>query len=384
MASTLKHLLQRFTFWAAGGALVTVLVLASLAGAGVRRTFERLANERGAEVAARATALVTNYVRERHGEADRLAANPSLIRAAIDAGRAVVERRLDRVPPPDLERLVGATHQLGADAELTRYMRGYPERSEFTDLTLTERHGLVVVRSGAPGRLHVGDDALWQRAMKDGAAESEPAIDSSTRTVTVRYAVALRPGEGARPGAAHRDRVGRQRLPAARGPAREPGIRPGRRGVAPGPARHGVVRSGAPARDDPEHGPRPRARCVGAGGARALPRERGPLLGVVPRAAGRRVRHRSGGARLSVARGHRPVGVRRAVDAAARALAQRARGGPRAHSERCRGSRGERRPERGECGRRERRPGGRRAAVVGPDDGARVTPAGRGHPHCGG
>src|SRR5207249_5452456 len=105
MASTLKHLLQRFTFWAAGGALVTVLVLASLAGAGVRRTFERLANERGAEVAARATALVTNYVRERHGEADRLAANPSLIRAAIDAGRAVVERRLDRVPPPDLERL---------------------------------------------------------------------------------------------------------------------------------------------------------------------------------------------------------------------------------------------------------------------------------------
>src|SRR5438067_1091121 len=199
MASTLKHLLQRFTFWAAGGALVTVLVLAALAGAGVGRTFERLANERGAEVAARATALVTNYVRERHGEADRLAANPSLIRAAIDAGRAVVERRLDRVPPPDLERLVGATHQLGADAELTRYMRGYPERSEFTDLTLTERHGLVVVRSGAPGRLHVGDDALWQRAMKDGAAESEPAIDSSTRTVTVRYAVALRPGEGARP-----------------------------------------------------------------------------------------------------------------------------------------------------------------------------------------
>src|SRR5204863_5622776 len=96
-------------------------------------------------------------------------------------------------------RLVGATHQLGADAELTRYMRGYPGRWEFTDLTLTERHGLVVVRSGAPGRLQVGDDALWQRAMKDGAAESEPAIDSSTRTVTVRYAVALRPGEGARP-----------------------------------------------------------------------------------------------------------------------------------------------------------------------------------------
>src|SRR2546429_158742 len=252
MASTLKHLLQRFTFWAAGGALVTVLVLASLAGAGVRRTFERLANERGAEVAARATALVTNYVR-------------------------------DRLLPPDRHGAV----------------RGCPAPG---------RRGAPGGRAG--GRLHAGPRRV----------------------------------------AAHRDRVGRQRLPAARGPAREPGIRPGRRGVAPGSARHGVVRSGAPARDDPEHGPRPRARCVGAGGTRALPRERGLLLGAVPRAAGRRVRHRSGGARLSVARGHRPVGVRRAVDAVARALAQRARGGPRAHSERCRGPRGERRPERVECG----------------------------------
>src|SRR5205814_8526707 len=97
MASTLKHLLQRFTFWAAGGALVTVLVLASLAGAGVRRTFERLANARGAEVAARATALVTNYVRGRHGQADRPAANPSLFPAPLDARRATVERPLHRV-----------------------------------------------------------------------------------------------------------------------------------------------------------------------------------------------------------------------------------------------------------------------------------------------
>src|SRR6184192_1349210 len=127
MASTLKHLLQRFTFWAAGGALVTVLVLASLAGAGVRRTFERLANERGAEVAARASALVANYVRERHGEADRLAANPSLIRAAIESAHSVADRRLDQVPPPVLERMFAATRRLGTDPDLARYLRSYPE-----------------------------------------------------------------------------------------------------------------------------------------------------------------------------------------------------------------------------------------------------------------
>src|SRR2546426_186793 len=199
MASTLKDLLQRFTFWAAGIALVAVLVVASLAGRGATRTLERLADQRGAEVAARATPPGANHVRERHGEADQLAANPSLLRAAGEAATSVSARRLDQVPPPVLERMFAPTHQLGTDRDLTRYLRSYPERSEFTDLTVSERHGLVVTASGVPDRLQRRDDALWQQAMRDGAAESEPAIDSSTRSVTVRYAVALRPAEGARP-----------------------------------------------------------------------------------------------------------------------------------------------------------------------------------------
>ena len=199
MASTLKDLLQRFTFWVAGIALVAVLVVASLAGRGATRTLERLADQRGAEVAGRATALVANYVRERHGEADQLAYNPSLIRAAVAAAPSVVARRLDAVPPPDLERMFAATRQLGGDPELARYLRSYPERSEFTDLTVSESHGLVVTASGVPDRVRQRGDPLWQQAMKDGAAESEPAIDSTTRSVTVRYAVALRPAEGARP-----------------------------------------------------------------------------------------------------------------------------------------------------------------------------------------
>ena len=199
MASTLKDLLQRFTFWVAGIALVAVLVVASLAGRAATRTLERLADQRGAEVAARATALVANYVRERHGEADRLAANPSLIRAAMEAARSVVDRHLDALAPADLERMFAATRQLGTDPDLARYLRSYPERSEFTDLTVSERHGLIVTASGVPQRLQQRDDPLWQQAIRDGAAESAPAIDSSTRSVTVRYAVALRPAEGARP-----------------------------------------------------------------------------------------------------------------------------------------------------------------------------------------
>src|SRR5438876_4488635 len=54
-----------------------------------------------------------------------------------------------------------------------RYLRSYPERSEFTDLTVSERHGLIVTASGEPQRLQQRDDPLWQQAIRDGAARSE-------------------------------------------------------------------------------------------------------------------------------------------------------------------------------------------------------------------
>src|SRR2546426_12305900 len=199
MASTLKDLLQRFTFWAAGIALVAVLVVASLAGRGATRTLERLADQRGAEVALGAPAVVANDGAARHGEPAQPAANPPPLRAAVEAATSVAARRLDQMPPPVLERMFAPTHQLGTDRDLTRYLRSYPERSEFTDLTVSERHGLVVTASGVPDRLQRRDDAVWQQAMRGGAAGREAAIDSSTRSVTVRYAVALRPAEGARP-----------------------------------------------------------------------------------------------------------------------------------------------------------------------------------------
>src|SRR2546426_9284324 len=200
MALTLKTLLRRFTFWAGGIALAALLGLSLLAGRGARRTLERLSNQRGTDVAARAAALVANYVRERHVEADQLAANPYLIRAAIDAAQTVVARRLDQVPPADLERMFAGTCRLEGDPELLRYLRSYPGRSEFTDLTVTERHGLVVIASGVPERFRNADDPLWRRAFAEGVAESDPVIDSATSSVTVHYAVALRPEEGAPPG----------------------------------------------------------------------------------------------------------------------------------------------------------------------------------------
>jgi methyl-accepting chemotaxis protein len=198
MASTLNDLLRRYTIWAGGVALVGVLLLAFLAGRAATGALERLADQRGVQVAGRAAALVATYIRERHGEADRLATHPAVIRAALDAGNGVVARRLDKLPPPELDRIFAASRQLGGDPDLARYLRSYPERSEFTALTVTERHGLVVTASGAPDRVRHADDPLWQSAMRTGAGESEPAVDSATRSATVRYAVALRPVAGAR------------------------------------------------------------------------------------------------------------------------------------------------------------------------------------------
>lgn len=199
MAPTLQDLLKRVTLWAAGVALAGALVLGVLAGNWATRTLERLADQRGKDVAAGAAALVANYARERHGEGDQIAANPSLVRAVMDAGQTVVARGLDRMPDAILERTFGATHQLGGDRAVLQYLRTYPQRSEFTTLTLTERHGLVVMASGAPDRIRYADDSLWRKAIQNGAAESDAAIDSSTGSVLVRYAVALRPAEGARP-----------------------------------------------------------------------------------------------------------------------------------------------------------------------------------------
>lgn len=199
MATTLRTLLQRFTLWAAGAALVVLVGLGVLSAREARRALERLADQRGTEVAHRAADLVATYSRERHRELDRLAADPFVVRAATDAARLVSARQLDRLGAAEQETRLAATGTLGDDLDLARYFRGYPEGSDFTDLILTERHGLVVLASSPPDRMARGDDALWARAMAEGAAESTAAIDSATGSVSIRYAVAVRPAPNVGP-----------------------------------------------------------------------------------------------------------------------------------------------------------------------------------------
>src|SRR3989441_8657987 len=153
MATTLRDLLQRFTLSAAGVALIVALAVGLIAGRAASRTLERISDQRGNEVASRATELVSSYIRERHREADRLAADPFVVRAATEAAGSAA-----------------------GDADLTRFFRHYPEGSDFTDLFFTESHGLVVLASSRPDRSDYRNEPLWQQAIQDGAAEADPAI----------------------------------------------------------------------------------------------------------------------------------------------------------------------------------------------------------------
>lgn len=178
---------------------MVLLTLGWFAARAGRVTLERLADQRGTEAAARAADLVATYIRERHREADRIAVNPFIVRAAVEAGRTVTDRQLDRVPPQTLEDRFGTTHQLGTEATVQQLLRSYPEVSDFVNLVFTERYGLAVFGSSRPDLFWHGNDPLWQRAMEAGAAETDPVVDSATTSGTIRYAVAIRPSQGARP-----------------------------------------------------------------------------------------------------------------------------------------------------------------------------------------
>jgi methyl-accepting chemotaxis protein len=199
MAKTLRHLLQRFTLTAAGITLIVLVSLGLLAARAARNTLERLSDQRGTEVAARAAELVSTLIRERHREADRLALNALVVRAVLEAARSVAARQLGRLPPAALERMFAATHQLGGDPDLARLVRAYPEGSDITDLVFTEHSGITVLASSRSDAVSHADDRLWQQVMAEGAAEDLPAIDSATGSVTLRYATAIRQTEGSTP-----------------------------------------------------------------------------------------------------------------------------------------------------------------------------------------
>ena len=182
--ATQSRQIQRTFFLLTGAAAVLALEigLALFTGHRVRRSLERLVNQRGVDVASRAAALASSYLRERRHEADALAASPAIVAAARQAWQQASQ----------LERALSDRPELGADPDLQAFLRDYTRRSDIPRLFFTESHGYTVVASPRSARFAHAREAAWRGAMDAGVFEGAPTYDSAAAAATVEYAVAIR------------------------------------------------------------------------------------------------------------------------------------------------------------------------------------------------
>ena len=192
MAIKSQQLRQSFLVSGAGAAVLLVIFVAWIASNRIGAVLEQQADERGHDVATRAAAVVTQYLKERRREVAALANQPQLVAAVQAAGQSVVARGLDRTPIPDLERAFNASRQLGADPVLQDYLRAYPATSDFTELIVTESHGLNVVASERPSDFVQRAEAWWQHAISEGRFEGQAGFDSSANAAAIELDLAIR------------------------------------------------------------------------------------------------------------------------------------------------------------------------------------------------
>ncbi|HXM37613.1 MAG TPA: methyl-accepting chemotaxis protein [Gemmatimonadales bacterium] len=192
MAIKSQQLRQSFLISGAGAAVLLVVFVAWLASSRVGRVLEQQADVRGRDVATRVGAIVTQYLKERHREVVSLASMPELVTRVRQAGQDAVARGLDKLPIAELERRFDASRQLGGDSELRNYLRAYTSISDFSEILVTESHGLNVLASGQPPDFVQRDEAWWQRAMEDGVYEGEPQSDTTGAGTALEFDVAIR------------------------------------------------------------------------------------------------------------------------------------------------------------------------------------------------
>lgn len=199
MSSQVQQLRNRFVLTGAVLAFGVVIVGAWITSNRADAILRRQANERGVDLAVRVASLVTQYLHERRREAEALARSPAVFRVARQVSQEAAAQGLDRMDIPTLERTFAQRRALGGDAELERYFRDYPQRSDLVELFFTESHGLNVITSARTSDFMQGDEAWWRNAFQNGVYEGEPRYDSSAAAVSIEYDVAIQtPGDSRR------------------------------------------------------------------------------------------------------------------------------------------------------------------------------------------
>jgi methyl-accepting chemotaxis protein len=192
MATKSQRLRQSFLISGAGAAVALVVVVAWLTSNRVGRVLEQQADIRGRDVATRVAAIVTQYMQERHREVVSLASIPELVARVRQAGQDAVARGLDKLSISTLEGSFDPSRGLGADPELRDYLRAYTTISDFSQVIVTERHGLNVFVSGRSPDFVQRDETWWQRAIADGWYEGEPQSDTTGSGTELEFDVAIR------------------------------------------------------------------------------------------------------------------------------------------------------------------------------------------------
>jgi len=195
-----------------GITLLLVVVLATFTGRAARRTLEREANNRGAEIGSRSAALATSYVQEHQRSLLLLAESPMVRQAALEARRAGSARGLDQLSIPELERMFNANRQLGTDGELRTYLGRFAERAGFEELFFTDDRGRIALASSRTSDFVQSDEDWWQVAFRTGFFESEASYDSSAATIAIEYAVAIPLPGSRRPAGVIKGLLGLDRL----------------------------------------------------------------------------------------------------------------------------------------------------------------------------
>jgi len=181
----------------AGAAVLLVVFVAWLTSNRVGGVLEQQADVRGRDVATRSRQSSRSISRATPrscftGEQPQLVARVRL------AGQDAVTRGLDKLPISTLEARFDASRALGGEPELRDYLRSYTLISDFSELSVTESHGLNVLLSGRR-RISCSVTDLVATHDEGRIVRGRAAVDTTGTETALEFDVAIRGPRDTRP-----------------------------------------------------------------------------------------------------------------------------------------------------------------------------------------
>ncbi len=150
---------------------------------------EQAALEGVRQVSIRGAVDVTTFLDAARRDLRRVAAAPSVVAAAREAGVEAVRRGLTGLSPEVLEDRFAENRALLRDPVLQRYLTTVRDSSEFVELTLTDRTGLTALTAGQPVDFVQSDEEWWQQAFATGSYVGPPQFDETAGAAALDLAV---------------------------------------------------------------------------------------------------------------------------------------------------------------------------------------------------